>query len=134
MSRNFKAFVQQHKAVYLAHLVSFGILLLGFLLCRFVLLGLHGMKEWPVDLLVAGLIVLFISLLAKKRIVPWFTASGYLLGFLAGVIFHREGFDPGGGRTDNLWEIWTIVFVVCILAGIVFEIVIKWRKLLKNRI
>ena len=134
MSRNLKTFIQQYKPVYLAHLVSLGILLFGFVLCRFVFFGLHGMKEWPVDLLVAGFVVLLVSLLAKKQFIPWFTASGYLLGFIAGVIFHTEGFDPGGGKTDNLWQIWTAVFVVCILAGIVFEIVMKWRKLLKKRI
>lgn len=134
MSKNFKAVVQQYKTFLFTHVASFGILVFGFVLCRFVFFELHGMKEWPVDLFVAGLVVLFISLLGKKQIVPWFTAGGYLLGFLAGIIFHREGFDPGGGRTDNLWQIWTIIFVVCILAGIVFEIVIKWRKLLKKRI
>ena len=134
MSRNFRAFIKQYKLILLAHVVSFAILLLSFVLCRFVFFELHGMKEWPVDLLAAGLIVLLISLLTRRKYVPWFTAGGYLLGFLAGVIFHSEGFDPGGGRTDNLWQIWTIIFVGCILAGIVFEIVIKWRKLLKKRI
>ena len=134
MSKNFKAVMQQHKPILFAHMVSFIILLFGFLLCRFVFFELHGMKEWPVDLFVVGLIVLLISLLARRKYVPWFAAGGYFLGFLAGIIFHTEGFDPGGGKTDNLWQIWTVVFVVCILAGIVFEIVMKWRKLLTKRI
>ena len=134
MSKNFKAVIKQNKSKLFSYVFSFVILLIDLLLCRFVFFRLHGMKEWPIDLFVAGLAVLLISLIARKRYVPWFTSAGYFVGFLVGIIFHKEGFDPGGGRTDNLWQIWTIVFVVCILAGIVFEIVIKWKKLLKKSI
>lgn len=124
--------MEKNKKLLLTHGISFGILLIGFLMCRFAFFGLHGMKEWPFDLFVAGVVVLLVALIAKKQFVPWFTSVGYLVGFLAGVIFYTEGFDPGGGRTDNLWQIWTIVFVVSILVGIVFEMVMKWRKLLKK--
>ena len=116
----------------MTHLISLGVLLLSFVLCRYAFFHLHGMKEWPVDLLIAGLVVLLLSLFAKKKYVPWFTSIGYLLGFWLGIIFHSEGFDPGGGRTDNLWIIWTAVLFLCILAGILYEIWIKWRKLLKK--
>ena len=133
MSKELKALLQHNKKVLFAHLASLGILLLGFVLCRYVFFGLHGMKEWPVDLLIAGLIVHMVSMLAKKPYVPWFTSGGYSLGFWLGVIFHTEGFDHGGGRTDNLWQIWTIVFAVCILAGVIVELVMKWWRLLKNR-
>ena len=133
MNKGFKALLQQNKKVLFVQLASLGILLLGFALCRYAFFGLHGMKEWPVDLLLAGLIVHMVSLLARKQYVPWFTSVGYSLGFWLGVIFHMEGFDPGGGRTDNLWQIWTMAFAVCILAGVVLEIVMKWRKLLKKR-
>lgn len=126
-------FLQNNKLLLLSHLYSLGALLTGFVLCRFVFLSLHGMKEWPVDLLIFGLIVQLIALLARKKYAPWFCAAGYSLGFWLGVIFHTEGFDPGGGRTDNLWQIWTMVFIVCIFVGVVLEIVMKWRKLLKKR-
>lgn len=134
MSKGFKALFQENKKVLLAHLISFGILLLGFVLCRYTFFGLHGMKEWPLDLLIVGIAALLISLLARKQYVPWFITIGYVLGFWLGVLFHTEGTDSGGGKTDNLWIIWTIVFFVCIFAGVLFEIVKKWRKLLqKNR-
>jgi MFS family permease len=132
MSKRVNEILRQNKNVLLMHAVSFGILFLGFVLCRFVFFGLHGMKEWPLDLLVVGLVVLLVSMLARRKYVPWFSSIGYFVGFLAGVIFHTKGFDPGGGRTDNLWQIWTIIFVVCILAGIVFEFVMKWWRLLKK--
>ena len=124
--------MEKNKKLLLTHGSSFGILLIGFLLCRFVFFELHGMREWPFDLWIAGVVVILASLIARKQLVPWFTAVGYLLGFFAGLIFHTEGSDPGGGRTDNLWQIWTVVFAVCILVGVIFEIAMKWRKLLKK--
>jgi len=132
MSKGFKALLQQNKKVLFAHLICLGILLLGFVLCRYVFFDLHGMKEWPVDLFIAGLVALLVSLFARKQYVPWFTAGGYVFGFLLGVLFHAEGTDPGGGKTDNLWIIWTVVLAVCILAGILCEIWMKWRTLLKK--
>jgi len=51
MSKGCKALLQQNKEVLLAHLISFGILLLGFVLCRYAFFGLHGMKEWPAPLI-----------------------------------------------------------------------------------
>ena len=132
MSKNFKEVIQQYKSIMVVYVVSLGILLLGFVLFRFVFFGLHGMKEWPVILLVTGVIVLLLSLLTRRKYVPWFTAGGYLFGFFGGIIFHKEGLDPGGGRTDNLWQIWTITFVFCIVAGGITEVVMKWRKLLKK--
>ena len=133
MSKGFKALFQQNKKVFLAHLICLGILLLGFVLCRYVFFDLHGMKVWPVDLFIAGLAALLVSLFARKQYVPWFTAGGYVFGFLLGVLFHTEGTDPGGGKTDNLWSIWMLVFLGCIMAGFLFEVVTKWWKLLKKR-
>ena len=132
MSKGFKTVLQENKKVLLVHLISFGILVLGFVLCRYVFFDLHGMKEWPVDLFIVGLAALLASLLARKQVAPWFIAIGYSMGFCLGVLFHTEGTDPGGGKTDNLWIIWIVVFVVCILAGILYEIWMKWRKLLKK--
>lgn len=134
MSKRLRNFFQEHKRFLLSHLLSLGVLLTGFVICRYAVFGvIHGMKEWPVDLLIAGLVVQLISLLARKQYASWFSAIGYFLGFWLGAIFHKEGVDPGGGRTDNLWQIWTIVFLICILAGILFEVILKWRKLLKDR-
>ena len=113
-------------------LAPFGVLLAGFLLCRFAFFGLHGMREWPFDLLLAGLVVVKLSLITKKQMIAWFTVIGYLVGFFVGVLFHTKGLDPGGGKTDNLWMIWTVTFMVCIVAGAITQTVIKWRGLLKK--
>ena len=131
MSKGVKALVQQNRKVLFAHLICLGVLLLGFVLCRYAFFALHGMKEWPVDLFILGVASLLVSLFARKQYVPWFTAIGYFLGFWGGVLFHTEGTDQGGGKIDNLWVIWTVVFLMCILAGILFEVVMKWWKLVK---
>lgn len=134
MSKGLQNFLQKHKKLFLVHLISLGVLLLGFILCRYAFFGLHGMGEWPFDLLIAGLVALLISLLAGKQNAPWFTSVGYFLGFWMGVLFHTEGYDPGGGKTDNLWGIWMLVFLGCIVAGFLLELALKWWKLLqKNR-
>ena len=132
MSKKLQNFIQQNKNLVLIHGISLGVLLLGFLLCRYAFFGLHGMKEWPIDLFIVGMAALLISLLARKQYVPWFVATGYFLSFLLSVMFHTEGTDPGGGKTDNLWIIWTVAFLGCILAGILYEIWMKWYKLLKK--
>ena len=132
MSKRVSVFWQNYKRTLVLHLISFGVLLFGFLLCRYAFFDLHGMKEWPVDLLIVGIVVLLISLLARKQYAPWFTSIGYFFGFWVAVIFHTHGFDPGGGKTDNLWGIWMVTFFVCILAGFLFEVILKWRNLLKK--
>ena len=123
------------KGVLQTNLLSLVLLLLGFVVCRYVPFGIDGMKEWewPVDLLLAGILALLILLIARKKYAPWFIPAGYFLGFLLGVLFHTEGTDPGGGKTDNLWQIWTLAFLACILIGIVTDTVIKWHRLLKRR-
>lgn len=133
MSKKVSEFWQKYKRLLLTHLISLGVLLLGFLLCRYAFFDLHGMKEWPVDLFVAGILALLISLFARKQYAPWFTSGGYFLGFLAGTLFHTEGTDPGGGKTDNLWSIWMFVFIVCVLAGFLLEYMLKWRRMLRKK-
>lgn len=133
MSKNVSEFWNKYKRGLLTHLISLGVLLLGLLLCRYAFFDLHGMKEWPVDLFIVGIVALLISLLARKQYAPWFTSLGYLLGFLLGVILHTEGTDPGGGKTDNLWSIWMFAFIGCIVAGFLFEFVLKWRRLLRKK-
>ena len=133
MNKWLQGFLEKNKKMLFAHLISLGILLLGLVLCRYVFFNLHGMKEWPFDLLLFGLAALLLSLLARKQYAPWFTSTGYFLGFWIAFIFHTHGFDPAGGKTDNFWGIWMVAFFCCILAGFLFEVVVKWWRLLKNR-
>lgn len=133
MNKKAQGIIKNHKKLLLVHGFSLGLLLLGFVICRYVVFGtIHGMKEWPFDLLVVGMIVWLAAFLTRKQYVSLFTALGYSLGFLLGALFHTEGIDPGGGKTDNLWIIWTVVFLGFILTGSILEVIMKWRKLLKK--
>ena len=101
-----------------------GILLLAgafYLIIRYGLFGLHGMKDWPDFLAVLSLLILAPSLIGNKLCLSFGAAAGYPCGFLIGWLFHSFDTDPGGGRTDNLWLIWTAVLLVFIGAGALAE-------------
>ena len=76
------------------HLLSLGVLCIGFLLFRFFFNG---------------------------KITPICTAFAYIIGFSIGVLFQEDGIDAGGTATNNLWIIWSVVFVFIILGGIIFD-------------
>ncbi|MEY8356373.1 hypothetical protein AALB39_23905 [Lachnospiraceae bacterium 54-53] len=80
-----------------------GAFLMGFLLCRYVFPDLHGMKEWPFLLFMAGLITIIIAAIFSARKVMVLTIIGYIGGFVLGMLFDVDGTDPGGGRTNNAW-------------------------------
>ena len=104
------------------HLISLGILCVGYVLTRYVFFDLHGMKEWPLVLFVCGIVVIGISLVAKGKQTPVFTALSYIAGFVSGAVFQTDGLGAGGGRTNNLWIIWTVVFVCFTLAAILTDL------------
>lgn len=81
---------------------------------RYPLFFLHGMKEWPMILLILGIIVISVSgILFDRKFLPIFTAVGYPLGFALGYWFQ---FDYGHGQ-NSLWIIWTCVFLAAVLIG-----------------
>jgi len=118
----------KNKKNLILHLISLGILCLGYVLTRFVFFDLHGMKQWPLVLFLCGIIVIAISFIAKAKQVPIFTALSYIAGFTVGAIFQTDGLDAGGGKINNLWIIWTVVFVCFILASILTELLAARKK------
>lgn len=110
------------------HLISICILCLAFVLTRYLFFEIHGMKQWPEMLFIVGVVVLTASFMGKAKSVPVFTALAYIIGFAAGVVFQTDGVDAGGTRTNNLWIIWTLVFICGMGLGIVIEFVVASRK------
>lgn len=107
-------------------------LCLSYLLCRFVFFDIHGMKQW-VDILAGfSLVVLLISLLLKLRWMSVLTACGYMAGFVLGLLFSTDGFDPGGGRTNNFWVLWAAGVLICMLIGIAVDMAVRIRKKLSR--
>ncbi len=118
----------KNKKNIILHLVSLGILCAGYVLTRYILFDLHGMKQWPLVLFVCGIVVIGVSFLAKAKQVPVFMALSYIGGFFVGAIFQTDGLDAGGGRTNNLWIIWAVVFVCFTLSAIINELIAARKK------
>ena len=106
-------------------IVSLLVLTGSYLLVRYPLFELHGMKDWPLVLLTAGSIAVVIAgIILGKRVVPVFTAVGYILGFFGGFLFQSDRYDANSKTYSNdMWAIWTVSFLALITAGIIVEII-----------
>ena len=102
-------------------------LVLCFLLCRYLFFDFHGNKQWPVVLLVAGLITSGVAAIFDGKKLMICTVLGYIAGFAFGIAFGVDGVDQGGGATNNWWIIWTISFVAIIVIGAIWEIISRRR-------
>lgn len=108
---------------------SVGLIILSYLLVRFVLFDLHGLKDWPNYLAIFSIVTLVIASIFKKRIVFIGVIFGYLAGFAAAMIFSTSGVDAGGGGTNNAWIIWTVFLLVSTVVS--FLISFRKTKLIK---
>ena len=97
------------------------ILAAEWLLVRFPLLGLHGMKEWPGDLFIAGLIAAVIAGVLGAKWAVLGTLAGYLIGFFCGVVFNI----PGPNNTRQGPFVWACVFLAGILLGFAASVIIS---------
>ncbi len=136
MNNRIQKFLKKHKTLIQVHFISFGVLFLSTILCRYAFFGLHELKEWPYDLMRFGIIALLISLFSGKRYVPWVTSVGYFAWFWIGVIFNKETVDAHGTRGYTMPFIWLWGFLACILLCFLLEVIVgfvlKWWRLLKN--
>ncbi len=98
-------------------IICAAILLIGFVVFRFVLFGMHGMKEWPFDLFVAGIVLSLIGAVLKGYFTCCFTVVGYIMGFALGMNVLGE----------NAWLIWLAVFAGGAVLGILLDIVTRLK-------
>ena len=110
-----------NKKNIIVHLLSLCVLCISFVMCRYVFFDIHGMKQLPIWLFVVGMVSMAVSFFLKGKTIPICTAVAYIVGFIAGVLFQTNGLDAGGGTTNNLWIIWSTVFICLILIGIISE-------------
>ncbi len=100
----------------------------SYLVLRYPLFFLHGMKQWPLALFLAGVIIVVISgLVLSRKILPLFTLAGYVVGFIFGCIFQFD-YGPDYNRLNSFWMIWTCIYFAAILAGIAAEVICSKRK------
>lgn len=109
-------------------LVGIVVLILSFLLVRFLLFDQHGMKQWPLILAVATLILMIIALWGRYKITSLFMSLSYLLGYFLSLVFQMSGVDPGGGRTSNQWILWAIFILLISLIGVIVEYFVTKRN------
>lgn len=117
-----------NKKNLIIHFLSLGALCIGFILSRYVFFDIHGMRQWPAVLFGIGIIAIAISFILKGKVMPVCTALSYTVGFISGIIFQTDGTDAGGTPTNNLWIIWTVVFVCLTLSGFIYDRFIDLSK------
>lgn len=100
----------------------------AYFLSRFGLFSFHEMKQWPAVLAVTGIAVLAIAARFGCRIASATTVARYLGGFFLGFWLGKEGTDPGGGRTDSGWIIWTFIFLLGILCGFLADWIFQKKQ------
>jgi len=114
----------------ITQIASVILLMLGFILCRYILFSSHGMKEWPVVLFIAGIIALGVAIYRKKLYLPLFISLGYSISWVIGGFTQTHGVDAGGGSISNFWLTWMISYAGIILLGVLFELAnMKTKKI-----
>ncbi|MEG2678129.1 MAG: hypothetical protein RR933_08410 [Oscillospiraceae bacterium] len=109
-------------------LIAFIALGASYLVFRFGMFDLHGMKQLPTILCLVSLAVLILSLILKKHWLAASTDLGYIGGFVVALLLNSDSVDAGGAATNNLWIIWTAILLACIAAGIVIEIALNRNR------
>lgn len=91
--------------------------------------GSHGMKQWPIIMLAISGVITLIALGFFYHYGAITASVSYILGYGIGYLFQSNGFDPGGGTTNNLWQIWLIsTLVICALGFVIEHFYLKKNK------
>ena len=106
-------------------LLSVGVLAISFALIRFLFFELHGMKQWPFILMSLCLAIIIISFGLKAKMTSITSSISYIIGFFFAYIFQKDGVDNGGGRTNNLWIIWTMIIIMAVIVSGIVEYILS---------
>ncbi len=111
---------------------SISLFVIFYIICRFITFDIHQMKEGPLIVALAGIIILPITYIFKLNFTTITATLGYIIAYIIGVIFNTNGVDPSGGTTNNLWIIWIISYWIFIGLGILIDIIFKYKT--KNKL
>lgn len=90
----------------------------AYVVFRYPLFSLHGMKDFPLYLCILGAVLIVISgVLKGNRILPIAAALGYIIGFPAGKLFEQNY----GEGLNSMWIIWLGCFAAAVLLGIIIN-------------
>ncbi|MGN0664277.1 MAG: hypothetical protein ACI4L5_04300 [Negativibacillus sp.] len=96
-------------------------LYLSFYLCRYTLLDLHFMKQWPEIMAIFGAVLMAGSVLINAPFTCVGIGPGYLLSFFVGYLCQWDYYGAHGERYNTLWQIWTVVWLLLILLGFIAD-------------
>ena len=89
-----------------------------YLIIRYPLFSLHGMKDWPFILFCANAVIIVIaSMVFYKQKLPIFVTSAYAISFVIGYLFQFD-YDHG---LNSMWIIWTVSNFIIIIIGFIYE-------------
>lgn len=104
---------------------SASVLCIEYVVLRYLLFDLHGMKQLPLILFAFGLIVICISEIINGKQLMICTVSGFIISFLIGARFKTDWVDSHGTAMDNLWVWFTLGMLAFVLVGVILEIMSK---------
>ncbi len=104
-------------------LVSLLVLSISFIVVRYALFAMHGMKQLPLVLFLLIALELIALSFMRVKIVPLVSAISYPLGFAVGTLFQTNGLDAGGGAVNNLWVIWIGTVLGMIVVSVIAELI-----------
>ena len=71
------------------------------------------------------LAIIIISFGLKAKMTSITSSISYIIGFFFAYIFQKDGVDNGGGRTNNLWIIWTMIIIMAVIVSGIVEYILS---------
>ena len=99
-------------------------LVLSFHLCRYTLLDLHFMKEWPELMYKVGIVLMAAAVIGNAPYTCLGIGPGYLAAFFIGYIFQ---FDYGMSNNSHWW-LWTLAWLAFIVIGFIADCIYSNRE------
>ena len=111
------------------HLLALGILIVSFAISYLMLQGEGGLRGTGKFLALFTFVIVGCSFLMGGKLIPLLTSGGYFVSFLVAFFFQKDGMDPGGGRTNNMWGIWALTFFGIFVVSLFLESVYANKRL-----
>ena len=82
------------------------------------------LSDWAIPAFMAeAFIISAFGAFFAKRIAAISSFAGFNIGMIAGMLWGVDSLDPGGGRINNAWFIFLLVFFGVTVAGVLAEII-----------
>ena len=95
------------------------IVLITYILTRFIFFNVHGMKEFPNTMILLSGALTCLFILSNNYVAATCSSLGNLLSFFIGMMFHKSYVDVITGNNDNFWLIWLVSYIIVVILGMV---------------